>query len=216
MATVTVSHGDEERRDLDDTLSAFKAKSGAFYAIARPWVDAALKRILKEDAMRRGATWDDFEVVVASDREDLEFVTDYRATLRASHVARVAFRGRDVARSSTNGRAIRQMTLRKAGAVGHREYDKVFDGGHGDYYVTCWVSGMVVEAAVIVDLWAFRQLPPVIRRRMEHDAMSNVPFVGYDAAALIAHDLTRAVYPDLDYFTQHIAEPQIRGQEALL
>jgi len=179
-----------------------RRKADAFWAAARDWTTAALADVAARS----------FDVAVTGDREDIRFEAhgDARAV--------VVFRGRDAARSTIRGTPIRQMTLRQAGGVGRREYDRVL-AGRGDYYVTAWfaVDPVVeLESAVIVDLAALRNVLAPVRRRMEHGGMSNVPFVGYDASALIAHGLTVAAYPDAGYFDRFVPGREIEGQGSLL
>jgi hypothetical protein len=99
---------------------------------------------------------------------------------------------------------------------GKREYDKVLAGRSGDFYVTVWCSGIGtddagMEAAIIVDLNALRAIPPVRRRKMEIPGRSNVPFVGIDAAALIAHDCCPAIYPSIEYFASFMPHDGEQG-----
>lgn len=210
----------------DGSFERFKANSERFMKIAAPWVDHEMKRIMAEDASAMGVErFDTYTLVVASDREDLEFATDYNATVSATHHAAVGFRGRDAARCFAHHQPVRQMTLRCSGRDGNREIDKVINRGNGDFYVTVWCEEINTKdaylgAGIIVELAALRAMPPVARRRMEDPGMANVPFVGYDAATLIGHGMVRAAYPDEDYFTPFAVPvpqaPVIPGQEALL
>lgn len=200
---------------VDAKLPAMRARSAAYLAIVEPWIEEEMARILTEDTASRGFTAADYTITATEDRDDLAFPVDYRASMTNTRTAGVAFRGRDVERTKSRGRPIRQMTLRRAGRRGHTEEERILSGA-GDYYVTVWMAGMTLAAGIIVDLAAFRALPPRVRGRLEHPAMSNVPFVGYDAAALIAHGCVRAAYPDVEYFTTFGAPAPIEGQEALL
>jgi hypothetical protein len=206
---------------LDKRLVALRAASGLFHQAARGWMDPALHRVLADIAAQRGAAaWSDYGVVVASDYEDLNEATDYTATVNGSHTATVAFRGRRT-NSHARGQLIRQMTLRRAGRPPRRtEEQKVLMDGFADYYVTVWCSDTLtdpdsMEAGIIVDLEALRALPPPTRQRMEHSALSNVPFVGFDAAALIAHDVVPECYPNEEYFDRFRIVTVIPGQEVL-
>jgi hypothetical protein len=186
----------------NDRLDRYRKRSAEYADAAAGWVNAEMSRVLIEDG--RTPT---FDLIVASEAEDLTEATDYRARL-TTDVA-VAFRGRDPDRCLVQGHPVRQMTIRRAGQPPNREYDKIL-AGFGDYFVTVWcplsdLGNREFAAGIIVDLDAFRAIPPVIRARMEEDNISNVPFTGYDAAALIAHGVVRAVAPDAAYFAAYTA-----------
>lgn len=211
--------------NVDETYQALRAKGEVLYEVARPWVEGELEQIVQDDAVARGLSFATFDVRVASDHEDMVLATDYVVTATAQWVASVAVRCRDVDRSRRRGYPIRQMTLRQKGTRGNREYDKVLGLGPrgqrigpamGDYYATLWFSGLTLDSAIIVDLARLRGLAPDHLMRLEVPGMSNVPFVGYDAAALIAHGTVRAAYPDPAYFGQFVPAAGIPGQGVLL
>lgn len=207
--------------DIDQQLAAMRAKSDVYRMLADPWLVSEVHRIMAEDAAAEGTAGYDFDIITASDHEDLNLATDYVTTVTATRHAAIAFRGRDVG-SHSHGQRVRQMTLRVGRHADRGEYAKVY-AGHADYFATVWCADIRTdarrfEAGAIVDLEVLRSMPPVERRRLERPGFSNVSFVGYDIASLIAHDAVRAAYPSEEYFTPYAMRPDpiIPGQESLL
>lgn len=139
----------------------------------------------------------------ATEHEDMHLGADYVYTNPPAPDVRFAFRGREASRCRDHGREVRQLTLRQAGTIGFREYDKVY-AGMGRFYVVVWAGAeRQLEAGVLVDLEALRGIAPHLREEMEYPSRSNVPFVGYDVADLIAHDAVPVAYPSPLYFAQY-------------